>query len=289
MQNGKGKKMKRSILFSWIILLMVSLCQPAYAQDDMSGTPWERFSVSLGGFGVLSNSDVLLGSTLLGTGIYVNVEEALKVDAQQSAVRLDVSYRIGEERRHRVGLSYFEFRREGTTVLGEDLVIGDPPISIPAGDTINTFYNTSILKANYAYSIFMDDRFNMAFAGGLFVMPIEIGLDNTSTGESTKTEITAPLPVVGFSFDFAISPKWLLRQRVELLYLKYGDFTGSILDTNIGVEWNAWENWGFGAAIDNFHLGIESESDNEDIPGVDFVGRIKLSYTGLMLYTKYRF
>ena len=281
--------MKRFILFFWIILLAVSLCPPAFAQDDMSGTPWERFSVSLGGVGALSNSDIRIGTTVLGTGIDIDVEEALNLDTQQSAVRLEVLYRIGEERRHRVGLSYFEFRRKGTTVLGENIVIGDPPITIPSGDTVNTFYDTTILKTDYAYSFFMDDRFNLAVSGGLFVMPIEIGLDNTSNGESTRTDITAPLPVVGFSFDYAISPKWLLRQRMELLYLKYGDFTGSILDTNIGVEWNVWENWGFGAAIDNFHLSIESESYNEDIPGVDFVGRIKLSYTGLMLYTKYRF
>ena len=281
--------MKRFILFFWIILLAVSLCPPAFAQDDMSGTPWERFSVSLGGFRALSSSDVRIGSTTVGTGIYIDVEEALNLDTQQSAIRLDVQYRIGEERRHRVGLSYFEFRRKGTTVVGEEIEIGDPPITIPPGDIVNTFYNTAILKANYAYSIFMDERFNLAVAGGLFVMPIEIGLDNISTGESTKTDITAPLPVIGFNFDFAMSPKWLLRQRVELLYLKYGDFTGSILDTTIGVEWNVWENWGFGAAIDSFQLGIESESDNEDVPGVDFVGSIKLNYTGLMLYTKYRF
>jgi len=276
---------KRFILFSLAILLALTLSQPVYAQD----TPWERFSVSLGGFGALSNSNVQIGTTVVGTGIFIDVEEALKVDTQQSAVRLNFFYRIGEERRHGVGLSWFEFRRNGTTVLGEAIEIGDPPIILPPGDVINTFYNTSILKAKYAYSLFMDDRFNLAVSGGLFVMPIEIGLDNTSTGESTRTGITAPLPVAGFSFDFALSPKWILKQHVELLYLKYGDFTGTILDTNFGVEWNAWENWGFGAAIDNFRLGIESESDNEDIPGIDFVGSIKLNYTGLMLYTKYRF
>jgi hypothetical protein len=276
---------KRFILFSLVILLALTLSQPVYAQD----TPWERFSVSLGGIGALSSSDIRIGTSVLGSGIDIDVEEALNLDTQQSAVRLGVHYRIGEERRHRVGLTWFEFRRKGTTVADEEIEIGDPPITIPLGHTVNSFYNTGILKTDYAYSFFMDDRFNLAVSGGLFVMPIEIGLDNITTGESTRTDITAPLPVVGFSFDFAISPKWLLKQRVELLYLKFGDFTGSILSSNFGVEWNVWENWGFGAAIDSFALGIESESDNEDVPGVDFVGRIKLNYTGLMLYTKYRF
>jgi hypothetical protein len=280
---------KRSILFSWIILLMVSLCQPAYAQDDMSGTPWERFSVSLGGFSALSNSDVRLGTTALGGGVDVDIEEALNVDVQQSALRLDALYRIGEARRHRVGLSYFEFRRKGTAVVAEDIDIGDPPIPLPAGNVVNTYYNTGILKADYGYSFFMDERFNLAVSGGLFVMPIEIGIDNTTTGDSTRTAITAPLPVVGFSFDFALSPKWMLKQRMELLYLKYGNFTGAILDANFAVEWNVWEHWGFGAQIDSFRMGIEAHNDNEDVPGVDFTGSIKMNYTGLGLYTRYRF
>ena len=126
---------------------MVSLVQPAYAQDDMSGTPWERFSVSLGGFGALSNSDVRIGTTVLGGGIDVDIEEALNVDVQQSAVRLDALYRIGEKRRHRVGLSYFEFRRSGTSVIAEEITIGDPAITLPVGDVVNTVYNTAILKA----------------------------------------------------------------------------------------------------------------------------------------------
>ena len=281
--------MKRYILLFWVTLLAVTLCPPAYANDASTGTPWERFSVSLGGFGALSNSDVRIGTNVLGGGIDIDIEEALNVDVQQSAVRLSALYRIGEKRRHRVGLSWFEFRRSGTAVVAEEIEIGEPPITLPVGDVVNTVYNTGILKADYGYSFFMDERFNLAVSGGLFVMPIEIGIDNITTGESTKTDITAPLPVVGFSFDYALSPKWMIKQRMELLYLKFGDFTGALLNTNFGVEWNVWDNWGFGAQIESFRMAIDSQSDSGDVPGVDFEGSIKMSYTGLGLYTRYRF
>jgi len=281
--------MKKFPLLFQVIFLAATMLLPAYAQGDISGTPWERFSVSLGGTTVLSNSDVRVGTDVIGSGIDIDVEEALNVDASQSAVKLDVSYRIGEKGRHRVSLSYFELRRKGTVVLEKEIEIGDPPITIPAGDVVDTFYDTGILNVDYAYSFFIDDRFNLAASGGIFVLPIELGVANRTSGESTKTDITAPLPVVGISFDFAVSPKWMLRQSLKIFYLKLGDFTGGIVDTTFAVEWNVWKNWGFGAALNAFRLAIKSESDDEDVPGVDFIGDLKLDYTGVMLYTRYRF
>ncbi len=267
-------------------MLAVVLCQPAYAADDFAG-PWERFSVSLGGFGALSSSDIRIGTGVLGTGIDIDVEEALGMSVSQGSFRLGALYRIGEKRRHRVGLSYFEFRREGSIVTKKEFTIGG--ITFPEGTGVHTFYNTGILKVDYAYSFFMDERFNLAVSGGLFMMPIELGVNATSGPESYETSITAPLPVVGFAMDFAVSPKWILKQSFEIFYLEIGDFKGGIADASFAVEWNVWKHWGFGAALDSFRLGIESKSEDEDIPGVDFVGNIKMSYIGMMLYARYRF
>ena len=267
-------------------MLAVVLCQPAYAADDFVG-PWEKFSVSLGGFGALSSSDIRIGTDLLGAGIDIDIEEALGVSSSVTSARLDALYRLGEKRRHRLGLSWFAFRRDGTFVAEEDFNEGD--INISAGDTVNTIYNIDILKFDYAYSFFMDERFNLAVSGGLFLMPIEIGIAASPGGESTKTDITAPLPVVGFNFDYAISPKWMLKQNFELFYLEIGGYRGGIFDSRLVVEWNVWEHWGFGAGIDSTRMSVESTNQNEDVPGVDFIGSIKMNYFGLMLYAKYRF
>jgi hypothetical protein len=258
-ERGRGKKMKKSILSLSVVMLAIVLCQPAYAADDFAG-PWEKFSVSLGGFGVLSSSDVRIGTNVAGAGIDIDVEEALGVDSTVTSARLAALYRLGEKRRHRLGLSWFAFRRDGTFVAQEDFNEGD--IIISAGDTVNTVYNTDIFKFDYGYSFFMDERFNLAVSAGLFVMPIELGISASPGGETTQTDITAPLPVVG---------------------------RGGIFDSKFLVEWNVWEHWGFGAGLDTTRFVVEATSQDEDVPGVDFIGRIKMSYFGLMLYAKYRF
>jgi hypothetical protein len=209
------------------------------------------------------------------------------MSTSQGSARIDALYRIGEKRRHRVSLGYFAFRRSGTFIATKDIDEGD--IQIRVGDTVNTTYDTDILKADYAYSFFMDERFNLAVSGGLFIMPIEIGISASPGGESTETQITAPLPVVGFSFDYAISPKWILKQTLELFYLEIGGYTGGIANSRFSVEWNVWEHWGFGATLETFRMGIESKSADENVPGVNFAGKVEMHYTGLGLYARYRF
>lgn len=287
LKSGKGKKMKRSILLVSVFMLAIVLCQPAYAADDFAG-PWEKFSVYLGGFGAASDSSVRIGTNALGAGLDIDVEDALGMSTSQGTVRLGALYRLGEKRRHRIGLNYFAFNREGTAVAKESHTIGD--IQIGVGDTLTTTYNTSIIKADYAYSFFMDERFNLAVSGGLFIMPIELGVSIDSGGsfESSETNITAPLPVIGLSMDFAFSPKWVLKQNFQWFYLEIDNFTGAISDVNIALEWNVWKHWGFGLGLDSFRMQVEA-ADDSTAPGVDFVGNIKMNYAGVMLYARYRF
>ena len=91
--NRKGQEMKKYLLFFQVIILAAAMCQPAFAQGDISGTPWERFSVSLGYLTAASDSDVRIGRDALGTGISIDVEDALNLDTTHSATNLDVKYR----------------------------------------------------------------------------------------------------------------------------------------------------------------------------------------------------
>ena len=267
--------MKRSpFFFSVVLLVILSSCAACAAGDFRSGMPWERFSVTLGGVEALSGRNVRIGSSVLGSEVDIDVEDALNLDTTQTSVELTALYRIGESRRHRVSLSYLDIKRRGSTTVEEDIEIGD--MIIPAGELVKTSYDTGLLKADHGYSFFMDERFNLAVSGDLFVVPISLGVENKVSGEFNKTDTTAPLPVVGASFDFAISPRWFLRQNLELFYLEYGDLTGGIVDSSLAVEYMGWKHWGLGAAINILRLAVKSESEDEDLPGVDFIGHMKV-------------
>ena len=123
-------------------------------------------------------------------------------------------------------------------------------------------------------------------------MPIEFGISYTVTGLTqgeTEESITAPLPVFGIGFDFAIIPKWFLRQQLEFFYLEYDNFTGAIKSLRVALEYYPWQHVGFGLAFDGLDVDVEATKES-DYPGLgDFVGTIGFETIGAELYLKILF
>ena len=87
--------------------------------------------------------------------------------------------------------------------------------------------------------------------------------------------------------DFAITPKWFFRSGIKAFYLEIGEFSGSILEASVAIEYLPWKHFGFGLGFDS--LNVQVESDGEDYPGIDFKGEVDFQYTGLLLYAKLYF
>ena len=280
----KGFIMRRLILVFTALLSLTAFTQPVLA-DQKDGGPWESFSFNLGGFTTTLNSDVQIGIEQLGAGIVVDVEDALGLDSSTSVIRGGLMYRFGRSRRHRVDLSYSDFRRDAIKVLEKDIEIGDKTITV--GESVRSEFNFSVIRGQYSYSFFQDDRMDFSAGIGLYVMPIELKLETATERVADEASI-APLPTLYLGGIFAITPKLFLTAGYGILYLKIGDFTGAILDSRLALEYHVWKHVGFGLGIDRLQVEITAE-DNNVYPGVDFIGNLTFNYTGILLYTKIYF
>jgi hypothetical protein len=110
---------------------------------------------------------------------------------------------------------------------------------------------------------------------------LEVGI---RAGTVSDEEMTPVLPVLSLGFNFAITPKVFLKQQYGVFYLEYDNFEGAMATTNIAVEYNAFENIGFGLAYDAMRIRLKAE--DEDYPSVDFTGQFNYTYGALMLYMK---
>jgi len=155
------------------------------------------------------------------------------------------------------------------------------------GERVRSEFNFSVIRGQYSYSFFQDDRMDLSAGIGLYVMPIELQLE-TSTERVADEGFIAPLPTLYLEGIFAITPKLFLKAGYGILYLKIGDFTGAILDSGLALEYHVWKHVGFGLAIDRLQVEIEAE-DDDSYPGVDFIGNLTFNYTGIMLYGKFYF
>jgi hypothetical protein len=118
-------------------------------------------------------------------------------------------------------------------------------------------------------------------------MPIKFRVSSSTSGAAEEEVVTAPLPVAGLRFDFAITPKLFLKQSFDFFYVQYGNFQGSLYDVKVGVEYNIWKYVGVGVAYDFFRVQVKAEGG--DYPGLDMAGRIQVNYGGLLLYGKFFF
>jgi len=258
----------------------------AEKEDDKEYIPWSRFQVNLGWYFAALDSSFRLGSSAVG--IDVDVEEFLGLDSSDSTFRFGASYRFGKTRRHVVAADWFSFRRSGSKQLTEDIEF--PPGSgkiIATGITVESVFNFDLISARYRYAFILDERMDANVGVGLFVMPIKFGLGEQGK-EFTETDITAPLPTLGLGFDFAITPKWFLRQSVDVMYIEFDNFTGSIFDYQIGLEYKPWRHWSFGLALETMSIKAQVK-DKTDWPGLDFDGSLTFGFQGIRVFVRYFF
>ena len=97
--------------------------------------------------------------------------------------------------------------------------------------------------------------------------------------------VTAPLPLIGMRMDVALTLSWYVRSSVEALYLSFGDFTGSISDMLLAGESRARENFSIGLGLN----AVRMELENDNALGINFDGRFRSDFVGLMLYGRAMF
>jgi hypothetical protein len=268
-------------------VVLLSMIQPAVirAADTEAQMPWEKVGANVGVFLAGLDSSIRIGS---GIGVDIDVEEALDLDSTNTVFRADALWRFTKNKRHRLDLIWFAFRRDGDRRILDDIPIEDDDgevIIIPSGTTVETFFDLDIYQLNYSYSFFQDERIDLAAGIGVYIMPIDFGIRVSGlVDDEGEEKFTAPLPVINLRMDIALTPKWFIRTGAQVFYLEYENFTGSILEFRTALEYNPWKHVGIGVGFDTF--GFRLEADGEDWPGIDLKGNVEFNYAGLQLYLR---
>jgi hypothetical protein len=244
------------------------LAGAAQAQDEDKG-PWERFSLSVGGFATETDSSVQINSETLGVGAIIDLENTLGVERNFQTYRIDANYRFGESRRHEIEFHYFNSERTGDRTLDQDLQIGDT--FFPAGTGVVTEFDLRFANFDYVYNFLMDDRVRLGVSVGLHTTGIGLKVSEVGGQKVEDESFTAPLPMVGLRADVILTKRWRLKTDFNLFYLEYDKYTGRLGDSYLGVEYLPWKNFGFGAGFNYINYRVEADPGSD----IDFNGQLK--------------
>ncbi len=278
--------MKKAVWISGLIFSAILFSQPVLGDENESEYgPWKKFSISLGGFIAEMDTTVRLDSKTLGLGTVLDIEEFFDLDEDVRVIRSDGHYRFSRNGRHTVDFTYYDLSRDATKTLTRDISIGDQTFNI--GDTVDTKFGLEFLKAAYAYSFLMNETFDISVSVGLFMTKFELEVETVKTGIEEFEEFLIPLPVIGLRANFALTTKLILKESLDLFYLKYESFKGHLLDLNLALEYRIWKHVGLGLGYEATRIEISAGNDDDD--PLDLEGKLDFRYNGVVFYAAYYF
>jgi hypothetical protein len=262
---------------------------PAIAQGNMIPFGKETFQVDLGFYNPkfeTSFSQSFPGSPIPpGT---INGESDLNLEDNLGVGRLGGHWRFAD--RHRVFFGYYSLNRDTTATLSRNI----GPISIPAlgvndtilaGSNVRAETNWDVYILGYGYSFYKTETaeitgkigFNVANISASLAGTLNTAANGTVGAAGNSSDVTAPLPVIGISGEWAFAPRWKAIGSIGGFKAKVSDVDATILDGTVAVEYRFFRNFGVGVGYS--WLKLEG-----DVSKSDWNGSINWRTDGFQIY-----
>ena len=250
----------------------------------------DRFVVSLGGFVVSSKINGSLSGTANTSGENTDFDKRFGTDADQTRLRAEVLWRITP--RQHLRFSYFNNAVQGTRAIDQDLAWGD--YTFRAGGQVTAEVKFRVYELNYEFAFLRRQNYEIVAVAGMHLDDLTLKLsgnasltvdtpmgpvEQAATFTTKSSSVPAPLPVVGFRADWAISPHVYLDASAQVFAVGYQGIDGNWSDLRAGATWMFSDHFGIGLGYDRFVTHV-------DLSKLSFNGRLNFGYQGLLLYLK---
>jgi hypothetical protein len=274
----------------------ISLTSPATADNHYDQFN-DRFRIYLGGFWPSLDSTININGDVVPPGPPISIEDTLGVEDSKGVAWGGARWRIS--RRNSLEFEVFSLKRDGG-VSGTFT----PPIQI--GDTfiesggINTSYDTSVGRLTYGFSLIRNERMDVQLKAGLHLASLdaEFGFSGNVCDPTTVPttppdcpagtigtegeDVTAPLPHLGGSFAYAITPSVAFNFEVIGFALEIGSIDGSMVEVDADLSWQPFRHFGGGIGLRYFNVNVEAT-------GSDLNGEFDYDYFGPVVYLQTTF
>jgi hypothetical protein len=249
------------------------------AQTEQSHHPKlaDTFSVGVGVFFPDKNFKVRVDGRLPGD--YVDFEEAFKIDDSETTGAFDFRWRFGEK--WSVQGQYWSVSDSGTARLTEDYVWDD--VVFKEGTFASADLGLDVARVFFGRTFSSSPRHEFGLGLGFHWLELEAGIEGqilTDQGDSEfyRGDVSsgAPLPNIGAWYMHSWSEQWAFLAQVDWLSATIGDYSGSLWNAQLGVNWAVFEHFGIGASWNFFQLDV-------DIDKSDWRGAAEVSQNGPFL------
>jgi hypothetical protein len=234
----------------------------------------DRFSISLGGFLLDTDTEIRVDGEAAGTEIDAGRDLGLQ-DADR--FRVDAYWRMTP--RQKLRLMYFDTNAENTRALQRDIIFDDEEYEIDL--EVTGRIETQVTALSYEFDFLQSDTYELGGTFGIHNLGFEVGLEAEANGQSaarsSEASADGPLPVFGLHGVWRINDKWYLDGGIQYFSISFDPYDGSVTDFTASVVWQATKHFGFGAGWNQFRTKVEVDGDRFD-------GELKWTYGGARIF-----
>lgn len=277
--GGAGRRPNRCKLFTGIGVAALCLVATVGATADGDSGParkdfdtgplTSKWSVELGGS--LTTYDTSAAWSPAGlAGAVIILEDVLGLEEENNTYALRVTYRFS--RRHAIEFLATKLERRASRAIDAEIEWGD--YVFRAFGLVTTELATDIYRLKWKYDFSDSARLNTGFTAGLSTFYLglklegEARLENDDGAEWVEGVVEgasgiAPVPVVGFYLDYALSQRWILRFSSDAMDLNIGGQSGRVLQTYFGFQYCFSNLFAIGIDLGGMDLRYEADEDDE--------------------------
>jgi hypothetical protein len=254
----------------------------AAESEDLHPFLERGFSLDLGVFFPDRKLDLRVNGTLGDINDEIDFDEGIRLGNTDEIFAAEISWRF--RGKWSVVGQYFKSTDSVRTVLEEDIEWGD--VVFGAGSNAAVGTNFSLTRIFFGRQLNTSKSHDFGIGGGLHWLDMgtfiegEILINGTPTASRRSVSEGAPLPNIGVWYKYSISPRWALRTRLDLLSADIGDYDGLLLNVALGVNFQAFEHFGFGLNYNYFELDVSINKSN-------WRGNIETTYDGVYVYASF--
>jgi hypothetical protein len=286
--QGEHMDRKSGITFA-IAAILLAAAQPVLA-EEMIPPGEEQFKFFAGGVLAWIDSGVGVNGTV-STGSLIDLE-ADGAGKNANNFILGGQWRFAP--RHRISGMYFTTRKERSVSFDQTVTIGDDTLVPPT--TLSSDSRNRFLLVDYRYSFVKNEDVELAGVLGAYINKFTVDLagnanvQNNTNGTITTTNravsyspgVTVPMPLIGGSIDWFVTPRFTIGGSLSGLKAKIGDVDGSIYVAAVSAEYMFTRNLGGGISFMHADLDV-------DVTKPNFNGELNWKNDNLLAYLLLKF
>lgn len=191
-----------------------------------------HFRIGLYGTYAFINSSARFDGPNSILSVNIDLEEHLGLTSEKMIYYGNFIYRITP--RSGINVMYYNLNRKTDHILETDIYfLGD---TIPAGQLVGTFMNTSVISFGYIFTIIADERAYLGAFVNLYIAKIKVGVNSELFEKNKSSQFFAAAPNIGLVTSFKLNQWMSISGGIGFFFLNTEDWSGSFQDLQITLD-----------------------------------------------------